>query len=179
MIGWLSGYQLNALQVDKTNPRKLEKFVIRKTYDGGVFNCIHVALYNLYRMLRDVDAIDPDNVPRIHTDSMWIDSRIRTSNLERMLDTIKGNNFKLAVKGHGMAKMWDLNTAVLGGRLVGTPMKVISLYDFERVQFPEMMTLLTPLDERFKALPYRNERYSIKQAKGIMKICTNADFALA
>lgn len=170
MIGWLSGFELPVLELGKGKDEPLRRYKIRKTYDGGVFNSIHIALYTLYRMLADVESIDPDNVPRIHTDSLWIDARIRTENLVRMIDRIKGNGYELAVKGHGQAQLYDLNSGVLGGRLIGIPQKVLPRFEYDRAQFPWLFHEVAALDDRFLGFKYRNERYSISQIQAIMKL---------
>ena len=170
MIGWLSGYQLPVLELGGSRDAPLRKYTIRKTYDGGVFNSIHTALYRLYRMLVDVEQIDPTNVPRIHTDSVWIDARIRTDKLNSMLNLIKGNNYKLSIKGHGQATLYDLNSGTLGGRLIGIPQKVLPRFEFDRVQFPWMFHKVAEIDDRFLGYDYRNERYSIAQVLAIMKL---------
>lgn len=170
MIGWLSGYELPVLEVGLDRSAPLRRYRIRKTYDGGVFNSIHVALYKLYRMLVEVEQIDPANVPRIHTDSLWIDARIQSDKLNAMLEIIKANNFKLAVKGHGQASLYDLNSGTLGGRVIGIPQKVLPRFEFDRAQFPWLFHKVAQLDDRFLDYTYRNERYSISQIQTIMKL---------
>lgn len=170
MIGWLSGYEFTCIKAGPTATAPLIKYKIKKTYDGGVFNAIHIALYRLYQLLREVESIDPPNVPRIHTDSLWIDSRIRTDRLNTMLNCIKANNYQLAIKGHGQAHLWDLNSGCLGGRAIGIPQKVLTQFEYDRVQYPWMMEEVAPLDDRFLGYPYRNERYSITKLQAIMKM---------
>lgn len=170
MIGWLAGYEFTACEAGATIDAPLKRYTIRKTYDGGVFNAIHIALYQLYLMLKQMESVDPLNVPRIHTDSLWIDARIETSKLERMLDIVKANNYKIAVKGHGQAFLYNLNTGVLGGRAIGIPASVLPRFEYDRIQFPEMCQKVADLDARLGHLPYRNERFSISQLKEIMKL---------
>lgn len=169
MIGWLSGYEFPVLEAGVDRNAPLRRYKIRKTYDGGVFNCIHVALFKLYKLLQEVEQIDPSNVPRIHTDSLWIDSRIKTEKLETMLNRIKGERYSLSVKGHGQSNLYDLNSGVIGGRLIGIPEKVLPRFEFDRAQFPWLFKTPCELDSRFLDIPYRNERYSIAQIHAIMK----------
>lgn len=170
MIGCLSGYEFQTLTPGASPQVPLKRGVVRKVYDGGVFNTIHIALFKLYKLLKQVEAIAPEFIPRVHTDSFWVDARIPTDKLNMMLNIIKTNGFRLTVKGHGQSHLYDLNSGVIGGRLIGIPQKVLPMFDLDAIQYPDLTTYVEPLDKRFAHLEYHNERFTVGKIRAIMKL---------
>lgn len=170
MIGWLSTCELSSVSLSKELPGRLVKTSFTKIYDGGIFNSIHYALYKLYLMLIEVNKIAPAMIPRIHTDSLWIDSKIETTALIKIFNYLKQSNFDVTCKGHGQAFLYELNTAILGGRLIGMPGKALARFDADYHVIGQKALQVMPLDERFSHLAYKNDRYSVAQARAIMKL---------
>lgn len=170
MIGWLSTVELRSVSLEDGHNPRLVKKTFSKIYDGGIFNSIHYALWNLFQMLTALNKIAPAMIPRIHTDSLWVDSRIDNNPLIRIFNHIKQQNFEISCKGHGQAFLYDLNTAILGGRLIGIPGKALDKFDADYHVIGQKALQVMPLDERFGHLNYRNDRYSVAQAQAIMKL---------
>lgn len=167
MVGWLSSNMMSTLVPPKPGEMMLQRKIIYKCYDGGIFNTIHEGLYSLYGMMTQLAHISLQHVPRVHTDSFWVTGDIPNNKLEAMLDLIEDKGYQCSIKGHGDAVIFDLNSAILGGHIIGIPS--IAAKQFEKFckQNPQIDWSVKDLDPRLRHLPYKNERLSLRQHQQI------------
>lgn len=168
LIGFLSTNTMTQWYSDPDKPGELKNRVFKHCYDGGVFNRIHASLAGLYTFLGEMEKIAREDCIRIHTDSLLIKASIPTTNLEAMIRLTKQNDFELAIKGHGNAVLFGLNEGVLGGRIIGNPKLILQQWDAYIKGIERESTRVEELDARLKTLPYKNERFSIRQARELI-----------
>lgn len=168
LIGFLSIHTMTQWYEDPKEPGVLAKRQFFNCYDGGVFNRIHASLAGLFTFLEEMEKIAQEDCIRIHTDSLLIKETIPTSNLNALMRLAKKNDFDLAVKGHGNAVLFGLNEGVLGGRIIGNPKVILHRWDAYIKGIEREATRVEQLDKRLRSLPYKNERFSIRQARELL-----------
>lgn len=164
-VGFLAQYKLNYWQKSKADPSKLEHQTLYHSHDGGIFNMIHYSLFKLYQLMQEIGDIGGEFCPRIHTDSFWIDERIPTARLKKIFKLLDDNGYQYTCKGHGRAHLFDLNSAILNGHLIGIPARTLSRWEKQVSDLGDVCFEVEKLDKRFEHLPYRNERFSVRQMK--------------
>lgn len=168
LVGFLSSRTMTQFYEDKDFPGELRKRAFYHCYDGGIFNRIHASLAGLYTFLGEMERLASADCIRIHTDSILIKETIPTSSLNAMMRLAKKNDFELAVKGHGNAVLFGLNEGVLGGRIIGNPRLILRQWDDYIRGIEREATRVEKLDKRLSSLPYKNERFSIRQARELI-----------
>lgn len=170
LIGFLASNKMFQYYVDPAQPELLATRVVPICYDGGVFNRIHASLAGLYHFLIEMDAIAGDDCVRIHTDSLLIKESIPDIRLEKLFSKCKNEGYELAVKGHGNSVLFNINEAVIGGRIVGNPKIILKRWDAYIRGIEREATRVAELDKRMGHLAYKNERYSIAQARELISL---------
>lgn len=168
LIGFLSMNSMTQWYATPNKVGELSKRTFFHCYDGGVFNRIHASLAGLYTFLGEMERIANKDCIRVHTDSLLIKESIPTANLNAMMKLAKKNDYELAVKGHGNAVLFGLNEGVLGGRIIGNPKLILRQWDDYIKGIERESTRVEELDKRLQSLPYKNERFSIRQAREIV-----------
>lgn len=168
LVGFLSTNKMVQFYEDKKKPGELTKREIRLCYDGGVFNRIHASLAGLYTFLGEMERIAHADCIRIHTDSLLVKETIPTANLNAMMRLSKKEGYELAVKGHGNCVLFGLNEGVLGGRIIGNPRLILQQWDAYIKGIEREATRVEALDKRLSGLNYKNERFSIRQARELI-----------
>lgn len=168
LVGFLSTNKMVQYYENPAIPGELTKRSFYHCYDGGVFNRIHASLAGLYTFLGEMERIAQRDCIRIHTDSLLIKQSIPTANLNAMMRLAKKNDFELAVKGHGNAVLFGLNEGVLGGRIIGNPKLILQQWDDYIKGIEREATRVETLDKRLSNLPYKNDRFSIRQARELV-----------
>lgn len=168
LIGFLSSNVMTHWRRDPDNPTKLRKHSFYHCFDGGVFNRIHSSLAALYSFLHEMEMIACQDVIRIHTDSLLVKTTIPTKNLNALFRKAEKSGYELAVKGHGNAVLFDLNSGVIGGRIIGNPRSVLNQWDAYIKGVERESLRVAELDRRVAHLPYKNERFSIRQSRELI-----------
>lgn len=170
LIGCWASAKLPIIRIDKENPGEFKRSIIDKTFDGGLFNSVHYALFSLSRFLTKLDEEYGSYIPRIHTDSLWVDSSIPDKMLNQLLKDIEQEGYRVAIKGHGVAWLYDINSAVLNGHVIGIP--AVTLKHWQRTcdVYKQLAYKTAPLDKRFSHLDYRNERISLRQLREVLTL---------
>jgi hypothetical protein len=169
LIGWLSAGRMRQFIPDPARPFMLKCVEFQSYYDGGVFNLIHCALKELWDLMQELGEVAPEYTPRVHTDSLWIDECIPDNKLKSLLYLLDTRGYNVGVKGHGKAVIWELNTAVLGGRIVGIPSYTLPMFDEYAKAVGAAAFDLKEIDKRLRHLPYKNERLSVRQGREVLK----------
>lgn len=168
LIGWLSSNYLTTYEAHPSKPFHLIRKSFNTCYDGGVFNCIHWSLKQLWNDMQEFAGIAGSDCIRAHTDSLLIDEQISTKRLNALLKLIHARGYEISVKGHGQAILFELNLGILGGRIIGPVKSALPLFDdYVRAVGPAAFAL-PDLDKRLAHLPYKNERLSVKQGRKML-----------
>lgn len=168
LIGYLASGKMTQFYLDPARPGSLSQREIRMCYDGGVFNRIHASLAGLYSFMHEMEMLAHDDCVRVHTDSLLIKESLPDAQLNAMLRLAKKEGYELACKGHGNAVLFNLNEGVLGGRIIGNPRLILRRWDAYIKGIEREMERVAKLDVRLEKLPYKNERYSLSQAREII-----------
>lgn len=168
LIGFLSSNTMTHWRKHPTREGELKKHCFFHCFDGGVFNRIHASLAGLFTFLEEMERIACQDIIRMHTDSLLVKTTISTKNLNALFRKAEQSGYELAVKGHGDAVLFDLNAGVIGGRIIGNPRSVLIQWDNYIKGIEREALRVAELDRRVAHLPYKNERFSIRQSREII-----------
>lgn len=168
LIGYLASGKMTQFYYNPQFPDGLQRRDVKICYDGGIFNRIHASLAGLYSFMQELTSIAGDDCIRAHTDSVLIKETIPNATLTSLLRKAKTSGYEMACKGHGNAVLFNLNEGVLGGRIIGNPKLILRRWESYIKGIELESERVFSLDSRLSHLPYKNERYSLSQARELM-----------
>lgn len=179
--GWLEDYgALNNLKsLSKIMPKwmrlimlgviashKMQYYVIDKSCDSGgrlllrerenivygaAFNAAHKAIKRTYELMKRIHSVGGDYVKRIHTDSFAITPDLPVEIESEIFGLLERNGYQYSMKGCGTSHFIDLNTGIIGRKLIGNKNDVFSEFRDKEIKI-----------EKYELTPEELARWSEK-----------------
>ena len=174
LLGVIAAHKMQfyKLNKDKPNEPELTLCSIPKIQYGAAFNAAHKAINRTHQCMRKIHEIGGEYIKRIHTDSFAVTPDLPYAAERRIFQFLSDNDYHFSVKGVGSSHFLDLNSGLIGNKVIGSREQVITELRENQIKVPKVM--ISPDEfERWKKRV--SEEFLLTQSNPLKKAAMPAD----
>lgn len=131
--------QFYRLSKDAEGQPNLVLSSIPKIQYGAAFNAAHKAISRTYQCMKRIHEIGGEHIKRIHTDSFALCPDVPPEKEREIFRFLEDNAYFVSVKGAGTSHFLDLNSGLIGNKVIGSRDQVLTELREKEIRIPRAM----------------------------------------
>lgn len=136
MLGIIAAHKMQYYVIDKEY-KEGDRLVLKTRENivyGAAFNAAHRAIKRTHSLMARIHQIGGEYIKRIHTDSFAVTPDMPVDVEKEIFGLLERNNYRYSVKGCGTSHFIDLNTGLIGKKLIGSRHDVLTEFRDKHVK---------------------------------------------